>query len=167
MVEKRICAFTGHRPEALPWRNDETDPRCVDAKERLRGAVDRAYEDGFRHFVCGMARGADFYFAETVLELRTRHPEVILEAAVPFSGQSEGWPLRDQARYRRLLERCDMETLIQSNYDAHCMHRRNAYMVEHASRVIALFNGDPTGGGTLFTLSYALECKVPVEILDI
>ena len=22
------CAFSGHRPEKLPWREDESDPRC-------------------------------------------------------------------------------------------------------------------------------------------
>ena len=31
-----ICAFTGHRPEHLPWGSDERDPRCAALKTLLR-----------------------------------------------------------------------------------------------------------------------------------
>lgn len=64
------CCFTGHRPEKLPWGSDETDPRCAALKEKLRDAVEAAYGEGMRHFICGMARGCDLYFAEAVLALR-------------------------------------------------------------------------------------------------
>ena len=71
---ERTCCFTGHRPEKLPWGWDEEDPRCRRLKEKLRDAVETAYEEGMRHFICGMARGCDFYFAEAVLDLRRPPP---------------------------------------------------------------------------------------------
>ena len=83
MRREVTCCFTGHRPEKLPWGSNESDPRCVQLKERLRAAVEQAYADGFRHFICGMARGADFYFAEAVLRLREERQDVTLEAAIP------------------------------------------------------------------------------------
>lgn len=52
-----ICAFTGHRPERLPWRTDETDPRCRALKLLLQKSVALAYDRGFHTFLCGMARG--------------------------------------------------------------------------------------------------------------
>ena len=58
MNRETTCCFTGHRPEKLPWREDEGDPRCLELKARLAGAVEAAYEKGMRHFLCGMARGA-------------------------------------------------------------------------------------------------------------
>ena len=64
------CCFTGHRPEKLPWGSDETDPRCAALKQKIRDAVESAYDGGMRHFICGMARGCDFYFAEAVVTLR-------------------------------------------------------------------------------------------------
>ena len=70
MNRETTCSFTGHRPEKLPWRGDESDPRCLALKERLAAAVEDAYDKGMRHFMCGMARGADFYFCDAVLELR-------------------------------------------------------------------------------------------------
>ena len=77
------CCFTGHRPEKLPWGSDETDPRCKALKQKLQDAVSAAYDEGMRHFICGMARGCDFYFAEAVLALRADKQDVTLEAAVP------------------------------------------------------------------------------------
>ena len=62
------CAFTGYRPEKLPWLEDEGDPRCADLKRRLRAAVEDACRQEMEHFLCGMARGCDFYFGELVLE---------------------------------------------------------------------------------------------------
>ena len=43
------CCFTGHRPEKLPWRYDEADPRCLSLKRRIAAAVEAAYEEGHRH----------------------------------------------------------------------------------------------------------------------
>ena len=52
MNRETTCCFTGHRPEKLPWREDEGDPRCLELKARLAGAVEAAYEKGMRHFHC-------------------------------------------------------------------------------------------------------------------
>lgn len=160
------CAFTGHRPRALPWGDDEGDPRCLAVKEKLEAAVERAYALGYRHFICGMAQGSDLYFGEAVARLRLVHPDMTLEGAVPFPEQCKRWPAADQERYRDLLERCDMETLIQHSYTPHCMHRRNRYMVDHASRLIALYNGLGERGGTLSTIRYAMDQGVTVDMVE-
>lgn len=153
------CCFTGHRPEKLPWGFDETDPRCVALKEKLRAAVEAAYAEGMRRFICGMARGCDFYFAEIVLELRRQHGDVTLEAAIPCATQSRGWRASERERWDRLVTACDLETLIQERYDPGCMLRRNRYMVDHSALVIAVYDGQD--GGTRRTLEYAIRRKVP------
>ncbi len=149
------CCFTGHRPSKLPWGRDEGDPRCLDLKRRLRDAVEAAYEEGFRHFICGMAVGCDFYFAEAVLDLREQRGDVTLEAAVPCPTQADHWGEADRKRYQNLLAACDFETLVQDHYGPGCMQRRNRYMVDHSALVIAVYDGMP--GGTRQTLEYALR----------
>ncbi len=52
------CSFSGHRPEKLPWGDNERDERCLALKDAIRQMVEKAYADGYRHFICGMARGA-------------------------------------------------------------------------------------------------------------
>ena len=153
------CCFTGHRTTKLPWGDHEEDPRCLRLKAQLLDAVRSAYDDGFRHFICGMAQGCDFYFAEAVLALRAEYPEITLEAAVPCPTQAESWPAAEKARYRRLLSACDYETMVQDHYSPGCMQRRNRYMVDHSALVIAVFDGQ--GGGTRQTLAYALASGIP------
>lgn len=157
---EKTCCFSGHRPERLPWGPSEGNPRCAALKARLRLAVEQAYGRGIRHFICGMARGCDFYFAEAVLALRQQMGDITLEAAIPCSTQARGWPEADQRRYQALLAACDWETLVQEQYTRGCMQRRNRYMVDHSGLLIAVYDGSPAGG-TFSTICYALQHKVP------
>ena len=157
------CCFTGHRPAKLPWGADESDPRCLRLKARLREVLARVADEGYSHFLCGMAEGCDLYCAEAVLELKASRPEITLEAAIPCPTQADGWSAAQRERYRRLLERCDDETLVQQGYSRDCYQRRNRYMVDHSSLLIALHDGLP--GGTRYTIEYAL--RRGLDVIDI
>ena len=165
MERATTCTFTGHRENKLPWRGDETDPRCLHLKEHLAAAVEAAYRAGMRHFICGMATGGDFYFGEAVIALREEHPEVTLEAAVPFEGQSKQWTAAQRRRYDRLAAECDYVTVVQHDYTPECMMRRNRYMVDASGMLIAAYNGTP--GGTQATLLYAIRQGLQVVELPI
>lgn len=164
MDRETSCCFTGHRPDKLPWGTNERDEGCVRLKARLQQAVEEAYNSGMRHFICGMAKGADLYFAEAVLHLRSTREGVTLEAARPCQSQAYGWSAADQRRYQAILEQCNYETLVQHSYDRGCMQRRNRYMVDHSGLVIAVYNGEPKGG-TAQTLAYAMSKGVRTHIL--
>ena len=151
MNRETTCCFTGHRPEKLPWREDEGDPRCLELKARLAGAVEAAYEKGMRHFLCGMARGADFYCCEAALALRERRPGVTVEAVIPCEEQAARWRERDRERWFSLVERCDNETMLQHHYDRGCMLRRNRYLVDHSAMLIAVYDG-MLGGDHVYPL---------------
>ena len=48
-AEKHItCCFTGHRPEKLPWGDNESSPDCGLLKERLAQTLEGLYRRGFR-----------------------------------------------------------------------------------------------------------------------
>ena len=113
-----------------------------------------------------MARGSDLYFCQAALELRERCPGVTVEGAVPCQGQSNSWPSAERARYDSLLAQCDYETMVQHRYDRGCMMRRNRYMVDRSSRIIAVYDGVPKGG-TAQTLAYALRRGLTVDILGV
>ena len=123
MNRETTCCFTGHRPEKLPWREDEGDPRCLELKARLAGAVEAAYEKGMRHFLCGMARGADFYCCEAALALRERgirdRPNVGISplSSEPQGGKDNGLRLRVKA----------FRGIITSLYDSSFRKLRLAY----------------------------------------
>ena len=164
-ARQESCCFTGHRPGKLPWRYNEFDPRCLKLKRRIADAVELAYEQGFRHFLCGMAMGCDLYFCEAVLALRERHPDVTVEAAIPCPTQADAWPPAQRERYDRLVAACDFETLVSGQYTSTCMLRRDRYLVDHASLLIAAFDG--TSGGTRYTVEYALNQGLAIVDLPI
>lgn len=159
------CCFSGHRPNRLPWGSRESDERCLELKYTLSRTLEDLYGRGFRHFICGMALGCDFYFAEAVLALRELHPDVTLEAAIPCADQAEHWAAAHKARYETLLARCDEQRLIQQAYSPGCMQRRNEYMVDHAALLLAAFAGVPSG--TMNTILYAQRSGVETMIIDI
>ena len=164
-ARQESCCFTGHRPGKLPWGCHEQDPRCLHLKKRIADAVETAYEQGFRHFLCGMAQGCDLYFCECVLGLRERLPGVTVEAAIPCPTRANAWPPDQRARYQALVARCDYETLVSARYTPSCMQRRDRYMVDHASLLIAAFDG--SAGGTRYTVEYAMRQKISIVDLPI
>ena len=163
MEKAKTCTFTGHRENKLPWREDETDLRCLRLKERMYDAAEAVYQSGVRHFICGMATGCDMYFAETILRLREEHPDLTLEAAIPCEGQSARWSEALRRRYDRIASECDYLTVIQKEYTQDCMLRRNRYMVDASSVLISAYNGAP--GGTRSTLLYAI--RQGLEIIEL
>ena len=165
MTPETTCCFSGPRPPRLPWGSNEADPRCLALKERLAAAVEDAFDRGMRHFLCGMARGADFYFCDAVLELRERRSGVTLEAVIPCEEQAARWSERERERWFSLVERCDGETMLQHHYDKGCMLRRNRYLVDHSSMLIAVYDG--MLGGTMYTLSYAMKRGLETVILEV
>ena len=157
-----VC-FSGYRPEKLPWGENEADPRCEDLKKRLYEAVCSACEDGYAHFICGMARGADLYACEAALAARERYPHITVESAIPCPTQADGWTEGERTRWQSLVARCDFETVVQARYAPGCMQRRNRYMVEHSGRIIAVFDGQD--GGTKRTVEYAMRQGLEVVLL--
>jgi len=163
MTRHKSCCFTGYRPEKLPWKDDETDAKAVLLKERLFDVAEALYQSGITHFIIGMARGCDFYFCEAVLRLREEHKEITIEAAIPYEEQAATWWERDRNRYFHLVSQCDYETLVQREYSMDCMKKRNYYMVDHASVLVAVFDGQ--FGGTMQTVNYAK--REGLEIVEI
>lgn len=163
--EEITCCFTGHRPEKLPWKLNEADSRCTDTKKWIAVQLKDLYENGYRHFYCGMAIGCDMYFAEEVISLRQKYPDVCLFGAVPCREQSGSWNKKQRLMYAELIEQCDEIKLISESYNRMCMNARNRFMVEHSSVLLACFNGTP--GGTMNTIHYANKKGLSVRILDI
>lgn len=152
-VSGLVVTFAGHRPEKLPWGQDEQDLRCAALKIRLSQAVERYVERGGSVFLCGMARGCDFYFAEAVLALAQQNPAVRLEAYLPCPSQADRWLERDQTRWKALLSRCAAVYTVEPCYSDGCMLRRNRVMIERCDALLTVWDGSE--GGTAAAVRYA------------
>lgn len=154
-AREAVCCFTGNRPHKLPWGRDESRTDCIALKQRITDAVISLVGEGYRLFVCGMALGADIYFAESVMEAKKIVPEIYLECAVPCPEQTDGWDAADLKRYGKALELCDFITVVSPKYSPRCMLRRNRYMIDKSSVVVTADYG--LNGGTASTVRYAVN----------
>ncbi len=157
------CCFTGHRPQVLPWRFQERDPRCQDLKLRLNQAILQAVQERqVCRFLSGMALGVDIWAAEAVLALSSQYP-VVLDCVLPCRDQAVRWRPEDQRRYREILTRCHQVICLQERYTPDCFDLRNRYMVDHSDLMIAVWNGSPSGTGK--TIAYARSKSLPIQLL--
>lgn len=154
-AEKRRhrCCFTGHRPEKLQA------PESV-VMAALEKETRQAIADGFSVFISGMARGVDIWAAEIVLRLRDAGEAIRLICACPYQGFERGWKQSWQDRYKAILSTADLVRYICPGYSRSCFQQRNEWMVDHAARVIAVWNGQPSG--TKNTIDYARRMGVLV-----
>ena len=151
-------AFTGHRADSLPWGFNESSDECIKLKAGLLRAIRCAYAEGKRCFLSGMASGVDIYAAEAVLQLRETLPGIALVCVFPC-------PSRD-SRSAAIAAAADSVIVLSSEYCAGCMNRRNRYMVDRSSLLIAVYDGIPQGGA-LNTLSYAMGPRVRPVLLPV
>ena len=142
----KTCAFTGHRPQNLPWQFNEADTNCLKLKQILNQQISQLAKNGFTDFLSGMALGSDTWAAEAVLNLRKKNPALKLHCILPCKTQAEKWPVSEQERYQKILAQADSIFFTSRNYHPNCMLERNRFMVEKAHLLLAVYNGQPHSG---------------------
>ena len=158
----KTVAFTGHRY----YRGE--------AARQLDLAVSQLADEGATDFLCGMATGFDMAAAESVMRMRSLLTDrcIRLTAVVPFSGQAARFSSAERGRYERIMAAADNVICLAESYSPECYARRNDFLVDHASVVVAWYDGAPSGG-TRYTVLRAQRsgCRIlnlrPAEQLDI
>ena len=162
MTKGLTCCFTGHRPQHLGFARGSAEETAL--KNRIGGELIRLItEQNVRHFISGMALGVDTWAAGLVLRLKEIYPDLTLECAVPCRGQEKRWGRTDRETYAAILAKADRVTVLQEHYTSFCMQLRDAYMVENADIVLAVWNGGK--GGTAYTVNCARKRGRTIIIL--
>lgn len=161
----RACAFTGHRPQKLPWRFDETAPGYVALKETLAAQVAMLIENGYTEFLSGMAPGVDIWAAQIILDLRENNSTLKLHCILPCTAQSAKWSAALRKQYRAILEQADSIIFVNRADKKNCMLERDRFLVSYASVVLAVYNGERRGG-TAATVRYARKLGRELIVID-
>ena len=164
-MKQIVCAFTGHRPSKFPWKYNETDSRCVALKSALAEQIKLLAETGVTQFLSGMALGVDIWSALSVLALREKNPALKLHCILPCTTQADKWTISSRDPYHSILERADSIVYVSRDYHKNCMLERNRCLVEHASTLLAVYNGE-WRGGTAATVRYAQKMGREIIVID-
>ncbi len=165
VLNRKSCALTGHRPQKFPWKQDENDPRCVKLKEALNAQIIWQAQEGVTDFLSGMTEGVDTWAAQAVLDLRINNPMIRLHCILPCKGQADKWKASSREQYRSILEQADSIVYVHRDYSKGCMLERDRFLVAHAGRLLAVYNGERRGG-TAATIHYARKASREIWILD-
>ena len=164
MIEA-TCAFTGHRPKSFPWGYNESALGCILLKEVLAAQIFTLAEQGVTDFLSGMAQGVDLWCAQIVLDLRKTNSALKLHAILPCEGHERKWTASAQEHYCSILAQANEVIYVGQEYSRNCMLKRNRYLVDHSSILLAVYNG-AYRSGTGMTVRYAQRLKKELYILD-
>ena len=139
------CCFTGHRK--LP--SDKLDQ----IRRRVSAEIERAYQGGYRRFLCGGALGFDTLCALEVIEKRKVYADMRLILVLPCLSQDEQWSEQDRLVYRSIYAESDECYCMSEFYSEGCMHLRNRAMVDDCSLCICYLENFKSG--TSYTYNYA------------
>jgi len=151
-------AFTGHRPEKVIGSEGKI---IVGLRKEILQAID----DGYRVFLTGMSRGVDLWAADIVIELRRYNKDLKLMCVIPFEGMEDRWPVDWKKHYNLVRKEADHVQVLSDRYSPDVYQNRNQWLVNHSSKLIAVFIGEPSGTGN--TIQYAKEHGIPVEIIEV
>lgn len=144
MKEKTVC-FTGHRE--IPFL------KAGAIKNMLKKTLEDLIEKGYCYFGAGGALGFDTLAAQTVLELKSKYPQIRLILVLPCLSQADSWSDRDKAVYEDIKNRADKVVYTAQEYFKGCMHKRNRHLVDNSSVCICYLTTKT--GGTAYTVNYA------------
>ena len=149
-----VVAATGHRPNKLQvehpydahWEN-----RLQDLAEAALSRIEPSW------VITGMAQGWDQAIGRAAVSL-----DIPFVAALPFSGQESQWSDDAKQRYFTLLMRANATVIVNGAFHPTAYHDRNHWMVDRATEVLALWDGN-TRGGTAHTARYAQSKRVRIR----
>lgn len=142
-----IIAGTGHRPE------DSEAENIVRTKARVA-----LQSSGADVFICGGASGFDLWAGD-----EARLLGIDIWFAKPWKGHTAR--VKDRELYQALIDSAARVIDVSPDEDfpgAWCYHKRNHWMVDNATHVLAYLNPEATRGGTLECVKYA-RGKKPIR----
>lgn len=146
-----IVAATGHRPHKLGGYGEDVFARLT--RYAMHGL--KALEP--YHVISGMALGWDQAVAMAAVQL-----SIPFTAACPFEDMHAKWPRQHWPRFLWLHEQAQhVEYVSPGAYAPWKMQARNVWMVNKATRMLALWDG--SAGGTENCLDHALLMGVPMD----
>ena len=146
------CSFTGHRqisPEVRP-----------SLKALLDKAVEYAYSEGCRTFICGGALGFDTMAARAVISYRMMHKDVRLVLALPCIDQDAMWSDSQKNSYEFTVSEADEVMYVSDSYTKDCMAKRNRFLAEKADILIAYSGRANSGAAQTVRMAERLNKRI-------
>ena len=145
------CCFTGHRVLKRDFN-----------ESKLEDIIDKLIKNGYKTFLVGMAIGFDLKALEVLLRKKNFNIDII--ACVPCKDQDKFFNPKQKKEYKEGLEKVDKVVLLSEEYYDGCMQKRNCYMVDNSSIIVAYMYANI--GGTKHAVNYAKKKGKNIVFID-
>jgi uncharacterized phage-like protein YoqJ len=168
-LRKQTACFTGHRKIG---GYDMKNPMALRLKDKLIETIELAMkQEGVTRFISGGALGTDQIAFWCVHILKNNYPNIKNIVAIPFKNQDKVWNKEQKHWYHKMLKLADEVVNVEElgeyktkndeplgEFSVAKMQKRNEYMVDKSSVIIAVYDGSK--GGTANCLWYARKMAV-------
>lgn len=165
MEESYAVCFSGHRPEKLPDGGDMSSPAVRAVISIIYSEIEKRIADGANIFITGMSRGVDLWAGEIAAEMKCSGRPIKLVAAMPYRGFTDSFTGREKWAAGFIMSNADTVYHISEEYEKDCMKKRNQFMVDHSSALIAVCKDSRSGTGQ--TIRMAQKKGIDVKIIDL
>ena len=153
IIPSKTISFTGHRNILF----------SDDIKLRLLSTLQTQILCGFDTFLLGMAKGFDLYCGNLLLSLKEKYPNIKIIAVIPCDNQTDGFSEIEKIYYKKILHSSFDIIQTGKSKTASSMKKRNRFLVDNSSMLIAYLLRHATG--TFYTCNYAY--KKPIKVINI
>ena len=160
-------ALTGHRPNKLGGYNLKSPAYQILRQTLAEEIINNSLI--YKHIIChsGMALGADTIWALAINDARTvlGNHQIEFIADIPCPEQPRLWHQNDQQLWKILVDSADKKIIYADHYSPKAMMQRNIGMIDNCDLLIAVYNGDKSGG-TAQSVKYARSKNKTIKIID-
>lgn len=160
---KTVC-FSGHRQEKLPDNGDLWSLKMRSILSMLYFAVHQSIEEGYDTFIVGGARGIDLIAAECVYQFIHQGKNIRLIVALPYPDFGSNYKGSDLYMRGNALAEAEQVITVCDKYSRNSYSKRNQYMVDRSSRLIAVVSDMKSGTGQ--TIRYAEKAGLDLKIIN-
>ena len=148
------CGYFGLHPWELPWDTERDNPERTRFQKQIRAHLTSLVaQQNISRFIVSVDGGAALLVAEAILEMKAQHP-VTLECVIPFEELPVHWSEAERERYFSVLERCDVENMINRSFTLNCYRRCAQYLAEQCGTLLILWNEKPGDAGDAIAVAH-------------
>ena len=160
----RTVCFSGHRQEKLPDKGDIDSLKMKGLLSILYFEIQQSIEEGYDTFIVGGSRGIDLMAAEFVYQFIHQGKNIRLVVAMPYPEFGRNFKGRDLYMRGNALSEAECVVNVSEKYSDSCYRKRNQFMVDHSSRLIAVVSDWKSGTGQ--TIRYAERLGIDTKIIN-
>lgn len=162
--KKTTVCFSGHRPEKLPDKGDLTSLKMKGVLSMLYYEIQQSIEQGFKTFIIGGAKGIDLWAAEFIMQFKYRGSDIDLVIALPYKDFGVNYTGMELFLRGNAVKTSSLIVNVSEEPSKSCYRKRNQFMIDHSSRLIAVISNLKSGTGQ--TVNYAEKNGIETKIIN-